>query len=119
MGGTNALLVTLKKSPAFLMTIKDKVQSYMTAGKPILTMLSGEGSRVVENACCGFVADAGDYEQLIDNIEQMIRLSCEDLNVLANNAKAYAHNEFDRDKLISQLEGWFVDLSAQRKGGQA
>jgi colanic acid biosynthesis glycosyl transferase WcaI len=116
---SDALLVTLKKSPAFSMTIPGKVQSYMTAGKPILTMLSGEGSRVVEEACCGFVADAGDYEQLIDNIEEMIQLSCEDLNVLANNAKAYAHNEFDRDKLISQLEGWFVDLSAQRKEGQA
>jgi hypothetical protein len=45
----------------------------------------------------------------------MIRLNCKDLNVLANNAKTYAHNEFDRDKLISQLEEWFVSLSAQGK----
>ena len=116
---SDALLVTLKKSPAFSMTIPGKVQSYMAAGKPILTMLSGEGSRVVEEACCGFVADSGDYEKLIDNVEKMIRLSCEDLNALANNAKTYAHNEFDRDKLISQLEGWFVDLSAQRKEGSS
>ena len=111
----DALLVTLKDSPAFAMTIPGKVQSYMAAGKPILTMLSGEGSKVIEEACCGFVADAGDYEQLIDNIEKMIRLNCKDLNVLANNAKTYAHNEFDRDKLISQLEEWFVSLSAQGK----
>ena len=115
---SDALLVTLKDSPAFSMTIPGKVQSYMTAGKPILTMLSGEGSRIVEEACCGFVADAGDYVQLINNIEKMIRLSCEDLNVLTNNAKTYAHNEFDRDKLISQLEGWFIDLSTQGKEGQ-
>ena len=116
---SDALLVTLKGSPAFSMTIPGKVQSYMAAGKPILTMLSGEGSRVVKEACCGFVADAGDYEQLIDNVEKMIRLSCEDLNVLAKNAKTYAHNEFDRDKLISQLEGWFVDLNAKRKEGRS
>jgi len=116
---SDALLVTLKDSPAFSMTIPGKVQSYMAAGKPILTMLSGEGSRVVEEACCGFVSAAGNYEQLIDNVEKMIRLSCEDLKVLANNAKIYAHHEFDRDKLISQLEGWFVDLSAQKKEGRS
>jgi hypothetical protein len=89
----------------------------MTAGNPILTTIYEEGSRVVKEACCRFVADAGDYEKLIDNVEKMIRLSCEDLNALANNAKTYAHNKFDLDKLISQLEGWFVDLSAQRKEG--
>ena len=72
---SDALLVTLKDSPVFSMTIPGKVQSYMAAGKPILTMLSGEGSRVVEEACCGLVAGAGDYEQLIDNIEKMIRLT--------------------------------------------
>jgi colanic acid biosynthesis glycosyl transferase WcaI len=116
---SDALLVTLKDSPAFSMTIPGKVQTYMAAGKPILTMLSGEGSRVVEEAYCGFVADAGDYEQLIDNIQKMIWLSCEDLNVLANNAKTYAHNEFDRGKLISQLEGWFADLSALRNEEQS
>jgi len=114
---SDALLVTLKDSPAFSMTIPGKVQSYMTAGKPILTMLSGEGARVIEEACCGLVADAGDYEQLIDNIVKMIGLSCENLKVLANNAKTYSHNEFDRDKLIAQLEGWFVDLSPQKKEG--
>ena len=111
---SDALLVTLKDSPAFSMTIPGKVQSYMAAGKPVLTMLSGEGSRVVEEARCGFVADAGDYEKLIDNIEKMIWLSCEDLNDFSNNARTYVQNEFDRGKLISQLERWFVDHIAPR-----
>lgn len=106
----NALLVTLKDSPVFAMTIPGKIQSYLASGKPILTMLTGEGSRVVEEAECGYIADSGDYETLAENIIRMAVLSNAELSVLGGKAKFYAESEFDRDKLISQLEVWFVEL---------
>ncbi|WP_373020558.1 glycosyltransferase family 4 protein [Thiomicrorhabdus sp.] len=111
----DALLVTLKDSPAFKMTIPGKVQSYMMAGKPILTMLSGEGSRVIDEAKCGYIANSGDFEQLACNVEKMISLDRGELRALGENAKRYADNEFDRDKLITQLEDWFIELSGQSK----
>lgn len=111
----DALLVTLKDSPAFKMTIPGKVQSYMMAGKPILTMLSGEGSRVIDEAKCGYIANSGDFEQLAGNVEKMISLDRGELRALGENAKRYADNEFDRDKLITQLEDWFIELSGQSK----
>ncbi len=106
----DALLVTLKESKAFAMTIPGKVQSYMASGKPILTMLSGEGSRVVEEAQCGFVARSGDYQKLAENVINMAECSQEQLAEFGANAKAYANKEFDRDTLITQLEGWFEDV---------
>ena len=111
----DALLVTLQESPVFAMTIPGKVQSYMAAGKPILTMLSGEGSRIIEEAKCGYVAKSSDYEQLANNIIAMSELKLNELVRLGGNAKRYAQTEFDRDTLIAQLEAWFVELDQQPK----
>ena len=106
----DVLLVTLQESPVFAMTIPGKVQSYMAAGKPILTMLSGEGSRIIEEAECGYTARSSDYEQLANNIIAMSELKQNELVTLGGNAKRYAKTEFDRDTLITQLENWFVEL---------
>lgn len=107
---SDALLATLKESPAFSMTVPSKIQSYMAAGKPILTMLTGEGSRVVSEAVCGLVADSGDANTLAVNIQKMSSMSHEQLISLGVNARHYAAREFDRDRLISQLESWFVEV---------
>jgi colanic acid biosynthesis glycosyl transferase WcaI len=109
----DALLVTLQESPVFAMTIPGKVQSYMAAGKPILTMLTGEGSRVVAEANCGLIADSGDFEKIVQNILQMIQMPSEQLNDLGQNARNYSAKEFDRDKLITQLEQWFIEVSKE------
>lgn len=105
----DALLVTLKESPVFSMTIPGKVQSYMSAGKPVLSMLSGEGSRVIKEAECGCVANSGDYETLAKNILSMTRLSKQELKTLGDNARIYSDKEFNRDTLIDQLEIWFSE----------
>lgn len=107
----DALLVTLKESKAFAMTIPGKVQSYMEAAKPLLTMLSGEGSRVVNEAACGLTANSGDYRQLAENIRALSLLPKAELDTLGVNAKSYAQHEFDRDRLISQLEQWFAAVA--------
>jgi len=112
----DALLVTLQESPVFSMTIPGKVQSYMASGKPILTMLSGEGSRVIEEAECGYIAKSSDYEQLAKNIIAMSKLKQDDLANLGRKAKLYAQMEFDRDRLMAQLENWFVELDHKSKG---
>ena len=111
----DVLLVTLKESPVFEMTIPSKVQSYMAAGKPILTMLTGEGSRIIDEANCGLTAKSGDYDLLSENIEKMSMMNKSEVDALGLKARVYSQREFDRDKLISQLEEWFVDLSIERK----
>lgn len=113
----DALLVTLKESKAFAMTIPGKVQSYMEAAKPLLTMLSGEGSRVVNEAACGLTANSGDYRQLAENIRALSLLPQAELDTLGENAKAYAQHEFDRDRLISQLEQWFAAVADPNRVG--
>ncbi|GKT11842.1 MAG: colanic acid biosynthesis glycosyl transferase WcaI [Thiomicrorhabdus sp.] len=109
----DALLVSLKQSTVFSMTIPGKVQSYMASGKPILTMLSGEGSRVVDEASCGFTADSGDYEKLTSNIIQMSLLTVDELRDFGKKARQYSDKEFSRDKLVDQLEAWLENIKLE------
>ena len=106
----DALLVTLRESKIFSMTIPGKVQSYMAAEKAILAMLDGEGARVIMEADCGYVSRSGDYKQLADSIIRMAKLDKSSLDKLGSNAKKYVLEEFDRNKLITQLEYWFTSI---------
>ena len=49
----DALLVSLKREPAFALTVPSKVQTYLAAGVPILGMLDGEGSRIIREFWSG------------------------------------------------------------------
>jgi len=106
----DALLVTLKESPVFSMTVPAKIQSYMAAGRPIVTMLSGEGSRVVSEAKCGLIADSGGYKELANNIIQLAQMSKVELEIFGGNGRDYSGKEFNRETLIDQLEEWFVEV---------
>lgn len=66
----DVMLLTLKKSicPHLNATIPARVQSYMSAGKPIVGM-AGHGVRtLINNHGCGLIADSGDYIALTNNI---------------------------------------------------
>ena len=106
----DALLLSLKQNPIFSMTIPGKLQSYMMAGKPVLAMLDGEGARIVDDSASGYSCRSGNSISLADNILAMSQLDNTQLQQLGSNAKDYAQREFGRDRLISQLEHWFVDL---------
>jgi tetratricopeptide (TPR) repeat protein len=70
----DAMLVSLKDEFIFSLTIPSKVQAYMATGKPILTMLNGEGSKVVEEAGCGLTAASEDYKTLAENVKKMYEM---------------------------------------------
>ena len=43
----DALVVSLKKSKIFSLTIPSKVQSYLACGKPIIGSIDGEGEKKI------------------------------------------------------------------------
>jgi len=100
----DALLVTLKKDPAFAMTIPGKVQSYMASRKPILGMLDGEGNRVINESIGGVACESADSPALAENILNLMALSTVELDIMAENSISYSNEHFNRDSLITKLE---------------
>jgi len=86
------------------MTIPGKLQSYLAAGKPIVTMLNGEGARVVQESGAGFSCSAGDFQALAESVVKLSLMSPEELDVMGMRALEYSYREFNRTNLISKLE---------------
>ncbi len=103
----DALVVSLKKDPIFALTIPSKIQSYLACGKPIITSLDGEGSRIIEEAKAGFTSPSQDPITLATNIKKFIALSIDEKRKLGNNARTYFNREFERELLIDKLENIF------------
>ena len=100
------MLVTLCGDSLISSTLPGKVQTYMAAGKPIISAANGETRTIIEDAKCGFCAEADNSEELAKAIESFI--SYENKEELANNSYNYYKNTFDKSiymyKLIEELE---------------
>jgi glycosyltransferase involved in cell wall biosynthesis len=100
----DALVVSLKKDPIFALTIPSKIQSYLACGKPIITSLDGEGSKIIEEANAGFTSPSEDCEGLVANIKKFLTLSNDEQKILGQNGRAYFNIEFEIEILVDRLE---------------
>lgn len=105
----DALLVTLKKDPVFSLTIPGKVQSYLACGKPVIAALDGEGSRIISEAKAGVVCAAEDAKGLAGAVLEMYEMTKDQRDAMGEAGLIYHNSHFDREKLISQLEGWMKE----------
>ena len=87
----DALLVSLKDTKIFSMTIPGKLQSYLACGKPIIASLNGIGAKLVEESNSGFTSRAEDPESLAASILKFSKLSSAQKKELGNNAVSYTH----------------------------
>jgi glycosyltransferase involved in cell wall biosynthesis len=103
MQKAGALLVTLADEPIFAMTVPNKVQAYLAAGRPILACLNGEGARLVAEAQAGLSVPAQDSKALAAAVLQLYRMSADERAQLGANGQRYFKAHFDHDKLVDEL----------------
>ena len=99
----DAMLVSLKDEFIFSLTIPSKVQAYMASEKPILTMLNGEGSRVVEEAGCGLTAASEDYKTLAENVKKMYEMSKSERDEMGRAGRKYYDDVFAKEIVINRV----------------
>lgn len=111
----DALLVSLKPEPVFAMTIPGKVQSYLSAGRPLLAMLDGEGARVIAESGAGFVAAAGNSEALAHAVVKLADMTPGARAAMGAAGRAYCKRHFDRADLFACLENWLAEEVEKRR----
>ncbi len=85
------------------MTIPAKLQTYLACGTPIIGAVSGECEEIIQGAECGIVVDKN-INALTDGIQRMTEMSYDQKELLRKNANLYFDKNFDKDKLIGELE---------------
>ncbi|HMR84341.1 MAG TPA: glycosyltransferase family 4 protein [Niabella sp.] len=99
----DVLIVSLRKSEIFSLTIPSKLQSYMACGKPIIASLDGEGAKIVSESGAGFSSPAEDAETLAKIILKMYYLTEEERKEMGQNAIKYFNKNFERELLLDRL----------------
>lgn len=98
----DAMLVTMQKDPVLSLTLPGKVQTYMSAGKPIIGAIDGETKIVIDEAQCGYCGKAEDAEQLADNIRKYIASTKKEQ--MGINAREYYEQHFREEMFMEKLE---------------
>jgi len=101
----DAMLVSLNEEFEDLrMVVPARLQSYMSAGKPILAMIGIGGRELVEEADCGYAVGGNDYKGLADVIRKKVLPNKEFFAQKGDNGRCYFLEHFTKDKCISNLE---------------
>lgn len=105
----DAMLVSLKDSPTFSLTVPAKVQAYMASSKIILGMFNGEGQQIINQSGCGYAVNAGDYRALVEAIKKTKGLSNSEKATMEKKSKDYYLDNFSKNELFNQLEKDFLN----------
>lgn len=109
----DVMLVSLKSDPIFSLTVPAKVQAYLACGKPILGMLDGEGSRIIEEASAGICCRPTSPADLAAALLRLKEASPKELEQMGANALRYSRAEFSRNMLIDRLDDWLAEAATK------
>ncbi len=101
--------------PAFHKTLPAKLQSYLAFGIPVMVSASGESSRIINEAQCGFASDSDDVQGFFANIERALDLEETQKLEMGDNAKQFYKENFNKDYLINKLNHIFENLYDNNK----
>jgi glycosyltransferase involved in cell wall biosynthesis len=97
-----ACLLTLKNEEIFSLTIPNKFQTYLYAGKPIIASVNGEVSKIIKTQKIGFAGRAEDSGLLKKNIIKLF-LNKKNLKKIAITSKNLYRKNYDINKQSIKL----------------
>lgn len=111
----DALLVTLRGGFPFLdATVPARLQSFMSAGRPVLAMLGRGGADLIKEADCGYAVAPGDYKALAETIVNEVLPFKDRFDLKGANGRKYYEREFTLEKCIDHLEEIITQQSEQK-----
>lgn len=105
----DALIGCLAKSDMLDCTIPAKVMSYLAAGRPLLLAMDGEIQDIVREAKCGYICNAGNADDLFNNIVKLYELSQDERVKMGLNAREYHLKNFERNLNLKKLVDFMFD----------
>lgn len=91
----SVLLLCMKDDEEIAQTIPNKLQVYMSMGKPIIVSGNGEPARVLIMARAGLVANAGDASALVKAVMNLRRMPSDQRAILGENGLKWFSRHFE------------------------
>ena len=101
----DAMLVTLRAGFSHLeAVVPARLQSYMSAGRPVLAMIGCGGADIIEESHCGYAVPAGDSVALIELIKGKVLTNKAAFEQMGQNGRDYYTKNYRLDMCIDNLE---------------
>ena len=101
----DVMLLSLKVDfPHLKAVVPARLQSYMSAARPILAMTDGGAAQIIREADCGYVVPSGDSEALVRLIRNKILTDLESLAIKGQNGRRYFERYFMKEHCMNNLE---------------
>ncbi|AVM58666.1 glycosyltransferase WbuB [Bacteroides heparinolyticus] len=101
----DVMLVTLRAGfPHLEAVVPARLQSYMSAGRPVLAMIGCGGADIIDESQCGYAVPAGDSEALIRVIREKVLTNRESFEKMGRNSRDYYMKNYRMDMCIDNLE---------------
>lgn len=109
-------VVTLRRSPAFALTVPGRVQTYLACGKPIVASMDGEGARIIEESGAGIAVPAEDAQGLSEAVLRLFQAPASRRLEMGRLGRQYFEANFTRDKVMDSLEAVMTEVVASSQG---
>ena len=101
----DAMLATLRGGFIDLdMTVPARVQSYMSAGRPILAMIGQGAADLINESGSGYAVAPSDYKALADVIINKVLPDKEAFEAMGKNGRRLYESDFTLERCIDHLE---------------
>ena len=117
----DVLLVHLKDTKLFQITIPHKVFTYMAIGKPIIAAVAGDAAQVVRTTQAGLVCQPDDPEALAASVRQLYQMSDQERQIMGQSGRHAACALYSRERLVGEVAKILAasaGKSALRKGNR-
>jgi glycosyltransferase involved in cell wall biosynthesis len=109
----DALLIHLKKTKLFEITVPSKTQAYLYTGKPILCGVRGDAAALVEQARAGLCFEPENVESLVNVAIKMSEMPHEQLVEMGQNGHKYYMEQLCFKKGVDKIDTFFKKVIGQ------
>jgi glycosyltransferase involved in cell wall biosynthesis len=111
---SDCAVLTLKRNKLFELTVPAKLQTYMSAGIPIVSAIDGEVKDIINEAKCGNAISSENERELADAIINIYNCSLKERNEMGFLGKQYFDNNYSKKMLMDNLEGFLNEHKKEK-----
>lgn len=101
----DAMMVTLRGGfPHLEAVVPARLQSYMSAGRPVLAMIGCGGADIIKESNCGYVVGPGEADAMVNLIKEKVLANKQAFEQMGNNGREYYMKHYRLSDCIDNLE---------------
>ena len=99
------MMVTLRGGfPHLEAVVPARLQSYMSAGRPVLAMIGCGGADIIKESNCGYVVGPGEADAMANLIKEKVMANKQSFEQMGKNGREYYMQHYRLSDCIDSLE---------------